>query len=53
MPFPEPMEVLIMDMHRGPVPGLHLARVIQQLAQLDPYTPLAFTFAFGRSSLPP
>jgi hypothetical protein len=46
MPFSEPMEVLIMDLHRGPVPGLQLARVIRQLAQLDPNTPLAF----GRSS---
>jgi len=46
MPFPEPMEVLIMDMHRGPVPGHHLARVIQQPAQLDAYTPSAFIFAF-------
>ncbi|MGZ6366092.1 MAG: hypothetical protein ACXWPS_08985 [Ktedonobacteraceae bacterium] len=46
MPFSELMEVLIMDLHRGPVPGLHLARFFQQLAQLDPNTPLAF----GRSS---
>ena len=44
--FDHGMEVLIMDIHRSPIPGHDLSSVIEQPAQLDPHTPSTFIFAF-------
>ena len=40
------MEVLIMDIHPGPIPGHDVSGVIEQPAQLDADTPSTFIFAF-------
>lgn len=40
------MEVLVMGVERGPVPGHHLSLMVEQPAQLDAYTPAFFVFTF-------
>ena len=44
--FDRGMEVLIMGIHRGPIPVHHLPRIIEQPAQFDADTPASFIFAF-------
>ena len=44
--FHQRIEVLIVYIHRGPIPSDHPTKIIEQPAKLDAHTPAAFILAF-------